>query len=72
VLAAALFTKLAERTVYFGHEYGYYLNIQTAATNATAAVRSGKMTPAAAMQQFQSQAQAQYQQYLADVANVVY
>ena len=70
VKAASLFAKLQERTVFFGHEYGYYLNIQNASNTVTAAVRSQKMSAAAAMKQFQSLAEAQYKQYLVDVSNL--
>ena len=41
-----MFAKLDERTLYFGHEYDYYLNIHTASNTVTRAVRSGHMTPA--------------------------
>ncbi len=70
VKAASLFAKLQSRTVFFGHEYGYYLNIQNASNTVTAAVRSQKMSAAAAMKQFQTLAEAQYKQYLVDVSNL--
>jgi len=70
VKAAAVYAKIADRTVFFGHEYGYYLNIQNASGAAVTAVRSGHMSSAAAMKGFQAAAEAQYKQYLTDVSNL--
>jgi ABC-type glycerol-3-phosphate transport system substrate-binding protein len=62
--------KYIDRTVYYGDGFGYISDIEKHVTATCADCRSGKLTAEQAAAQLQKLAEAQYQQYQADLKSI--
>lgn len=68
VRASQWYTKLNSRVAYLGDGFGYFLECQNAAGAVCSEVRQGRMTAAQAAAELQTRLEAQYAQYVKDVA----
>jgi ABC-type glycerol-3-phosphate transport system substrate-binding protein len=66
--AAPAFTAMALRTKHFGEGFGYYAECEKAAGDVCSLVRQGTMTSAAGAAELQKRVEAQYAQFVKDVA----
>ena len=66
--AAPAFTAMALRTKHFGEGFGYYAECEKAAGAVCSEVRQGKLTAAAGATELQKRVEAQYAQFVKDVA----
>ena len=66
--AAPAFTAMALRTKHFGEGFGYYAECEKAAGDVCSLVRQGTLTSAAGAAELQKRVEAQYAQFVKDVA----